>query len=100
GPDGLRRVANSAMVDALVLMDVELRDARVPLLRDLDRPSVLIGFPAEPGGLTCVDLDFYQAGAACVDHLVRLGHGEIALLGAPPAAHELGARLGARARAL
>ena len=34
----------------------------MPLRRDLDRPSVLIGFPAEPAGLTCVDLDFYQAG--------------------------------------
>jgi DNA-binding LacI/PurR family transcriptional regulator len=99
GPDGLRRVANSAMVDALVLMDVELRDARVPLLRDLDRPSVLIGFPAEPAGLTCVDLDFYQAGAACVDHLARLGHEEIALLGAPPAVYERGTGFAQRTRA-
>jgi DNA-binding LacI/PurR family transcriptional regulator len=99
GPDGVRRVANSAMVDALVLMDVELRDARVPLLRDLDRPSVLIGFPAEPAGLTCVDLDFYQAGAVCVDHLVRWGHEEIALLGAPPAVYERGTGFAQRTRA-
>jgi DNA-binding LacI/PurR family transcriptional regulator len=99
GPDGLRRVANSAMVDALVLMDVELRDARVPLLRELDRPSVLIGFPAEPAGLTCVDLDFFQAGAACVDHLARLGHAEIALLGAPPAVYERGTGFAQRTRA-
>ena len=34
---------------ALVLMDVEMRDARVPLLRELDRPSVLIGFPRRAG---------------------------------------------------
>ncbi|MGE5830179.1 MAG: LacI family DNA-binding transcriptional regulator [Micromonosporaceae bacterium] len=90
GPAGLRRIAASAMVDGIVLMDVELRDARVPLLRELDRPSVLIGFPAEPGGLTCVDLDFYRAGAACVDHLAGLGHRDIALLGAPRAVYERG----------
>ena len=90
GAGGLRRVAASAMVDGLIVMDVELRDARVPLLRELDRPSVLIGFPADAHGLTCVDLDFYQAGTACVDHLARLGHKEIALLGAPRAVYERG----------
>ncbi|MBQ1161517.1 LacI family DNA-binding transcriptional regulator [Streptomyces sp. A73] len=35
GEDGLRRVADSALVDALIVMDVQLRDARVPLLRTL-----------------------------------------------------------------
>jgi LacI family transcriptional regulator len=88
GPAGLRRIAASAMVDGLVLMDVELHDARVPLLRELDRPSVLIGFPAEAAGLTCVDLDFYQAGAVCVDHLAALRHRDIALLGAPNVVYE------------
>src|SRR5262245_11609327 len=38
GPSGLRRLAASAMVDGLVLMDVEMHDSRVPLLRELDRP--------------------------------------------------------------
>ncbi len=65
GPDGIRRVAASAMVDGLLLMDVEVHDARVPLLRDLAEPSVLIGFPADAEGLTCVDLDFNRAGARC-----------------------------------
>jgi LacI family transcriptional regulator len=90
GAGGLRRVAGSAMVDGLIVMDVEMRDVRVPLLRRLERPSVLIGFPADANGLTCVDLDFYQAGTACVDHLARLGHKEIALLGAPRAVYERG----------
>src|SRR5262245_34992173 len=35
GEDGLRRVADSALVDAIIVMDVELHDARVPLLRSL-----------------------------------------------------------------
>lgn len=90
GPDGLRRVAASALVDGLVLMDVEIHDPRVPLLRQLEEPSVLIGFPADASGLTCVDLDFARAGALCADHLASLGHREIALLGAPHVVYERG----------
>lgn len=88
GPSGLERVAQSALVDALVVMDVELHDERVPVLRELPMPSVLIGFPAEAEGLTCVDLDFVNAGAECVDHLTDLGHRCIALLGTPSAVYE------------
>ncbi|WP_198167506.1 MULTISPECIES: LacI family DNA-binding transcriptional regulator [Microbispora] len=90
GPDGLRRVAASALVDGLLLMDVEIHDPRVPLLRELAEPSVLIGFPADPEGLTCVDLDFAKAGALCADHLAELGHRQIALLGAPRVVYERG----------
>ncbi|RCG28734.1 LacI family transcriptional regulator [Sphaerisporangium album] len=90
GPDGLRRVAASALVDGLVLMDVEIHDPRVPLLREMGEPSVLIGFPADPSGLTCVDLDFTRAGAVCAEHLAALGHREIALLGAPRVVYRRG----------
>ncbi|MEV4294189.1 LacI family DNA-binding transcriptional regulator [Microbispora rosea] len=90
GADGLHRVAASALVDGLLLMDVEIHDPRVPLLRKLAEPSVLIGFPADPEGLTCVDLDFAHAGALCADHLADLGHREIALLGAPRVVYERG----------
>lgn len=84
GEEGLRRVAETALVDALIVMDVQLHDPRLPLLRDLDRPSVLIGVPAESGGLTCIDLDFEVAGEVCVEHLARLGHRAVALVGSPP----------------
>ncbi|WP_433500375.1 LacI family DNA-binding transcriptional regulator [Sphaerimonospora sp. CA-214678] len=90
GPDGLRRVAASALVDGLLLMDVEIHDTRVPLLRELVEPSVLIGFPADPSGLTCVDLDFARAGALCAEHLADLGHRQVALLGAPHVVYERG----------
>ncbi|MFI9589425.1 LacI family DNA-binding transcriptional regulator [Nonomuraea sp. NPDC052265] len=98
GAAGIRRVAASAMVDALILMDVELDDRRVPLLRELTEPSVLIGFPAEPAGLTCVDLDFAAAGARCVAHLAERGHTEIALLGAPSVVYERGTGFAGRTR--
>ncbi len=98
GPAGLRRIAASAMVDGLLLMDVEMHDSRVPLLRELGRPSVLIGFPADPTGLTCVDLDFHGAGAVCVEHLAGLGHRRIALLGAPAAVYDRGTGFAHRTR--
>ncbi|MFE9313195.1 LacI family DNA-binding transcriptional regulator [Streptomyces sp. NPDC006706] len=84
GDEGLRRVADTALVDALIVMDLQLRDPRLPLLRSLDRPSVMIGFPLEPGGLTCVDLDFRAAGELCVERLAGLGHRVVALVGSPP----------------
>lgn len=90
GEDGLRRVADSALVDALVVMDVQMHDARIPLLRSLDLPSVLIGFPANADGLTCIDLDFSATGEACVHHLALLGHRCVALLGSPPEVYARG----------
>jgi DNA-binding LacI/PurR family transcriptional regulator len=82
GIQGLRRVVASGLADAVILMDVELDDERVPVLKELAIPAVLIGLPASAEGLTCVDLDFTAAGAACADHLADLGHRYVALLGA------------------
>lgn len=99
GTTGLKRIAGSAMVDGMVLMDVEMRDPRVPLLRELARPSVLIGFPADATGLTCVDLDFYRAGQVCVEHLVGLGHQRLALLGAAAVVYDRDTGFAHRTRA-
>ncbi|MFV0126416.1 LacI family DNA-binding transcriptional regulator [Streptomyces sp. HMX112] len=88
GPEAVRRVVGSNLADAMILMDVELEDARLPLLRDSQRPSVLIGLPADTTGHTCVDLDFAEAGALCAEHLAGLGHREIAVIGEAPAVYE------------
>ena len=58
GPAAVRRIAGSSLADAMILMDVELHDERLPLLRESGRTAVLIGLPADTAGLTCVDLDF------------------------------------------
>ncbi|GGV55583.1 LacI family DNA-binding transcriptional regulator [Streptomyces griseoloalbus] len=84
GEEGIGRVADTGLADAVIVMDVQLQDTRLPLLRSGSLPSVLIGVPAEPDGLTCVDLDFRAAGELCVDHLARLGHRVVALVGSPP----------------
>ncbi|MFB7502926.1 LacI family DNA-binding transcriptional regulator [Streptomyces broussonetiae] len=100
GPDAVRRVTGSGLADAMILMDVELEDERLPLLRrggaptrtepraGDDQPSVLIGLPADTRGLTCVDLDWSATGALCVEHLAGLGHREIAVIGEAPAVYE------------
>ncbi|MFF2328532.1 MULTISPECIES: LacI family DNA-binding transcriptional regulator [unclassified Streptomyces] len=88
GPATVRRIAGSSLADAMILMDVELHDERLPLLRESDRAAVLIGLPAETDGLTCVDLDFEATGALCVEHLAGLGHREIALIGEAAAVYE------------
>ncbi|MFE0130008.1 LacI family DNA-binding transcriptional regulator [Streptomyces sp. NPDC059037] len=88
GPGAVRRIEASALADAMILMDVELHDERLPLIREADRPAVLIGVPADPTGLTCVDLDFVATGAQCVEHLAGLGHREIAVIGEAPAVYE------------
>lgn len=88
GPTAVRRVAASGLADAMILMDVELEDERIPLLRAGDRPAALIGLPADTTGLTCVDLDFRAAGALCADHLADLGHRSVAVVGESAAVYQ------------
>ncbi|MBW5249416.1 LacI family DNA-binding transcriptional regulator [Streptomyces sp. P01-B04] len=88
GPAAVRRIAGSSLADAMILMDVELHDERLPLLRETDRAAVLIGLPADADGLTCVDLDFEATGALCVEHLAGLGHREVAVIGEAAAVYE------------
>ncbi|MGW5125426.1 LacI family DNA-binding transcriptional regulator [Streptomyces sp. NPDC004069] len=89
GPDAVRRVTGSGLADAMILMDVELDDERLPLLRGgQHQPSVLIGLPADTSGLTCVDLDWGATGALCVEHLALLGHRDVAVIGEAPAVYE------------
>lgn len=81
GPEGVRRVASSGLADGVILMDVELDDERIDVLRAEGIQASLIGLPADPSGLSCVDHDFAAAGALCADHLADLGHSEVAFIG-------------------
>ncbi|WP_448631594.1 LacI family DNA-binding transcriptional regulator [Cellulomonas soli] len=81
-PSGIPRVAASSTADALIVMDIESDDARLPGLRALDMPAILIGVPDDTTGLSCVDLDFTAAGRLAVRELARAGHTHLALIGA------------------
>jgi DNA-binding LacI/PurR family transcriptional regulator len=90
GTAGLERVAGATMVDGLILMDVERDDLRIPALRRLKQPSVLIGLPDDAEGLACVDLDFAATARECLRHLAGHGHRRIGLVGPSPAVYERG----------
>jgi DNA-binding LacI/PurR family transcriptional regulator len=81
-PAGMTRVAASSTADALIVMDIEADDARLPALRALALPSILIGVPDDTTGLSCVDLDFAGAGRLAVRELVAHGHEHLVLVGA------------------
>jgi DNA-binding LacI/PurR family transcriptional regulator len=88
GPDGLRRIAASGLADGVILMDVEMDDARIPVLHETGAHAALIGLPADTTRLACVDHDFAHAGALAADHLADLGHRDIAFIGYAPAVYQ------------
>jgi DNA-binding LacI/PurR family transcriptional regulator len=81
GSEGIRRVASSSRADAVILTDIGMEDDRIVTVRKTGIDAVLIGIPADPAGLDCVDLDFAEAGRLCVEHLVQLGHRVVAFIG-------------------
>ncbi|WP_225848978.1 LacI family DNA-binding transcriptional regulator [Streptomyces sp. HPF1205] len=88
GPDGVRRVARSGLADGVILMDVQLDDPRIAVLRETGSQAALIGLPGTTSGLASVDHDFARAGALCAEHLAALGHREIAFIGYSRAVYE------------
>jgi DNA-binding LacI/PurR family transcriptional regulator len=95
---GLTRVAQSSLVDGIVLLDVSNEDARTGLVRKLGLPATLIGVPAGTEGLTCVDLNFERAAEMAVERLAGFGHTEIGLLGQAPLVYKRGSNFSPRFR--
>lgn len=73
------------LVDGLLVMDIRFDDARLPLIKSLGRPAVLVGMPEDSAGMSAVDLDFAASGRLAIEHLVSLGHRDIAVLGSATA---------------
>jgi DNA-binding LacI/PurR family transcriptional regulator len=83
GSAGLRRLAGRALCDAIVLMDIQADDERIPVAAALRVPVVLVGVPNDPAGLHCVDVDFETAARMAVDELAATGHDELIVIGYP-----------------
>jgi DNA-binding LacI/PurR family transcriptional regulator len=81
GEAAIRDVVTGAMVDGVMVMEVEEGDPRIDLLRSLKCPAVLVGTPADARGLPVVDFDFTAAGRLCAEHLLGLGHVTVGYLG-------------------
>jgi DNA-binding LacI/PurR family transcriptional regulator len=79
-----RKWAAERRVDGVLVVDLRVDDPRIPLLRKLDLPAVLVGDPAMADGMTCVWTDGTTAMEAAVGHVAKLGHREIARVAGPP----------------
>ncbi len=79
-PSDLQQMIFSGMVDGIILMRINMVDARVELLRREEAPFVMIGRTADNRGLPFVDLDSASAIKMALDHLVALGHRRIAFI--------------------
>jgi len=81
GPAALTRMAGRRNCDAFVLMDIRAEDDRIATAAGLEQPVVLIGTPADRGGLDAVDYNVPRAAAMLVDELADTGHRHAVLLG-------------------
>jgi DNA-binding LacI/PurR family transcriptional regulator len=68
-------------VDGVFLVDLQVSDRRVAVLRELGMPTVVVGTPQGAGGLPAVWQDDRAATAILVSHLAGLGHRRIARVG-------------------
>ena len=75
-----RRMLSGSRVDGVLVMEVRMRDERIAALEQSGVPYVLIGRPADPGGLFWADIDYGGLVERCVQHLADLGHRNVALL--------------------
>jgi len=76
----LHPIVHSGLVDGIILMRINMSDARVDLLKREGVPFVMIGRMADNQGLAYVDLDAGAAIDMAIDHLARLGHRTIAFV--------------------
>ena len=65
-------------VDGVFMVDLRVDDPRIPVLRDLALPTVVLGAPEGAGGLSAVFTDDVEGARQVVDHLAKLGHHRIA----------------------
>lgn len=68
-------------VDGVFLIDLELRDPRVALLRELRMPAVVFGSPSAAGPLPAIWQDEQGVTRRVVEYLTELGHRRIARVG-------------------
>jgi len=76
----MSQFAQSGLVDGFILLEVQMQDERIDMLRREGIPFVLIGRTADNANLTYVDVDIAQAMEDSFQHLIALGHTAIAYL--------------------
>ena len=79
-----RKWAAERRVDGVIVVDLRVGDPRIPVLRKLGLPAVLVGDPALAEGMPCVWTDSTAAMNAALDHVASLGHQVVARIAGPP----------------
>jgi LacI family transcriptional regulator len=74
----------SGQTDGMILMEIQMQDWRVELLRQNDFPFVMLGHCKNNTGLSYVDLDVEVGVQMALEHLVGLGHRQIGFVSAEP----------------
>ena len=81
--ESYRQLAANGRVDGIFLTDLRVDDERPQLLDDLGLPTVMIGPTPRSGPWSAVNIDDQPGIAAAVEHLVALGHRNIAHVSGP-----------------
>ncbi|WP_236671069.1 LacI family DNA-binding transcriptional regulator [Streptomyces sp. 7-21] len=71
------------LVDGVFVVDLQVDDARVPVLQELGMPAVIIGAPCGTGGPPAVGHDEAAGVEVAVRHLAELGHRRVARVSGP-----------------
>lgn len=80
GTKGLQRVINTALCDALFVMEVLTDDPRVELIADANIPTVFFGIPHNYDRVVCVDSDYSAAARGAVELLINAGCSKLFLV--------------------
>ena len=84
------QMSRQGLADGIIVMEVRRGDPRVHLLDEHRIPLTMIGRADDTNDARCVDIDFDATAETAVDHLIRLGHTEIALLNHSAASRDHG----------
>jgi len=79
-----RRLADEGRVDGVFLIDMYVDDPRPALLAEIGLPAVIVGPALEEDFFPSLGLDDAPGIIAAVEHLVSLGHTNIAHVAGPP----------------
>ncbi len=83
--DTYRKLAADRRVDGVILTDLRADDSRIALVAGLGLAAVTLGSPGEPSPFTSVSVDDGAGIRRAVEHLIDLGHTDIAHVAGPQA---------------
>ncbi|MFF4378046.1 LacI family DNA-binding transcriptional regulator [Kitasatospora sp. NPDC001547] len=82
--DVYRGWASEHRVDGFIVVDLQVRDPRLPVLDELGLPAVVLGGPGKGGNQLRIWADDREAMLSIVDYLAAVGHRRIAHLAGLP----------------